>query len=55
MSERDLASGQVERLRRKPYEKPTLQNLGSLTDLTQSTGHTSPNADGAAKGNTKTH
>ena len=54
MGEHDLASGQGQvLLQKKRYDKPALQTLGSLTELTQNLG-TMTTSDGAAKGSTKT-
>jgi len=54
MSELDVESGRVPQTRKKPYEKPAMEILGSLSDLTQNKGTMSPNGDGAAKSPNKT-
>ncbi|HVN30360.1 MAG TPA: lasso RiPP family leader peptide-containing protein [Thermoanaerobaculaceae bacterium] len=41
-------------LRKKRYEKPILETLGTLSEITRSTG-TLGMGDGAKQGNTKTH
>ena len=53
MGKRDPASRSS--FQKKPYEKPALERLGTLTDLTQNKGSSSPTGDGGSKGSTKTH